>query len=70
MKKILTTMWIGTGVCAIVLALAITFGVHAQSVQVPAPVAAVCAFTTSPVTVSSNTFVYVQCDHSGELLFH
>lgn len=41
----------------------------AQSVTpAPAVAALVCAFNTSPPTISSGGFVYVQCDDEGKLI--
>ena len=42
----------------------------AQQVLDPKPVAAVCAYNTSPPTVSSGQFVTVQCTATGSLLLH
>lgn len=50
-------------------ALAITIAL-AQSVLNPSPLAAVCAYSTSPPTVSTGSFVYVQCNSTGSLLLH
>lgn len=42
----------------------------AQQVLDPKPLAAVCAYNTSPPTVTNGQFVTVQCDTNGSLLLH
>lgn len=64
----MTNHWLLLAMAIIVLA-----GVYqawAQSVTNPTPVAAVCAYSASPPTVTTGQFVYVQCDSSGSLLLH
>jgi hypothetical protein len=41
-----------------------------QTVHDPNPVAAACAYSTSPPTLTSGTFGYVQCDSTGKLRIH
>lgn len=41
---------------------------NAQAVTTPTTRVAVCAYNSSPPTVSTGTFVLVQCDSSGRLL--
>lgn len=41
---------------------------EAQGVSTPPQVALVCAFTTTPTTVTSTNYVLVQCDSHGYLL--
>lgn len=40
----------------------------AQQATTPATVAIVCAYNSSPPTVASGNFVFVQCDTNGYLL--
>jgi len=40
---------------------------NAQTVQNPAPMAAACAYNTSPPTVSTGQFVLLQCDSTGQI---
>lgn len=42
----------------------------AQQALDPKPVAAACAYSTSPPTVATGNFVYVQCNSLGQLLVH
>lgn len=36
----------------------------------PRPLAAVCAYNSSPPTATSGTFILVQCDSTGKLAVH
>jgi hypothetical protein len=62
---LLTTALLGVG-----LAVGAVLYARAQTVRTPALAAAVCAYSSSPPTVSTGNFVYVQCNSSGELLLH
>lgn len=42
----------------------------AQTVLNPSPKAAACAYNTSLPTATSGSFVYVQCNSTGQLLLH
>ncbi len=42
--------------------------VMGQQVSTPPPTALVCAYNTTPTTVTNAQFVYVQCDNHGYLL--
>lgn len=42
----------------------------AQQAFDPAPVAAVCAYSSSPPTATSGTFIFAQCDSAGKLQVH
>jgi hypothetical protein len=42
----------------------------AQAARDPRPVAATCAYSTSPPTVITGNFAFVQCNSLGKLLVH
>ena len=42
----------------------------AQTVLQPSPTAIACAYNTVLPTATSGTFVYTQCNSSGQLLVH
>lgn len=44
--------------------------VWSQTVLDPRPLAAVCAYNSSPPTATAGTFIYVQCDSTGKLSVH
>ncbi len=50
--------------------LALLGAAWAQTVLVPNPVAVACAYNTVLPTGTDGTFVYVQCNSSGQLLVH
>ena len=52
---------------AIVAIAGIAYAV-AQQATTPSSTALVCAFTTTPTTVTTGNFVFVQCDTHGYLL--
>lgn len=45
----------------------IGYTAKAQTVTTPAIAAAVCAYSSSPPTGTSGTFILVQCDSTGKL---
>lgn len=44
--------------------------VWAQPALDPRPLAAVCAYNSSPPSATSGTFILVQCDSTGKLAVH
>src|SRR6185369_17933723 len=54
--------------CAIALTLGLISYVEAQRVQAPGNTAIVCAYNSSPPTLTSGWFGYAQCDSSGKLI--
>lgn len=42
----------------------------AQPALDPRPLAAVCAYNSSPPTATAGTFILVQCDSTGKLALH
>lgn len=42
----------------------------AQPAPTPTTIAAVCAYSSSPPTLTSGTFGLVQCNSSGQLALH
>ncbi len=42
--------------------------VMGQQVSAPSSTALICAYNTTPTTVTNAQFVYVQCDNHGYLL--
>jgi len=54
--------------CAIALTLGLISYVEAQRVQAPGNTAIVCAYNSSPPTLTSGWFGYAQCDSAGKLI--
>lgn len=50
--------------------LALVTVAYAQQVLNPPQRAAVCAYSTTPPTVTTGKFVYLQCNSTGSILVH